>query len=288
MTQKFDKDKIRLIALDLDDTIIEHGIDISPATLSAIGHMHNRGVTVAIATGRLIKQIPPVLRNSPYISYLVASNGGVIFDNKSKKQLFQSVLEKEQVKEIIRIGNQTGAGIFISLEEISYCDIKTIVLTYRSIRVKYSRAQRKEASKLYKFKMLPPLGQNRFILNINKPIYKVSCLYKNEEIKKTKSVLYKDVEGVSAVSVSGNGLEITSDQATKGIAISFLCREMGILKKNVLTFGDSGNDISMRDYSGTFVAMGNASPEVKEIADFITGTVTEDGVATFLLRNMHK
>jgi hypothetical protein len=281
--QQFDKEKIRLIALDLDDTIIEHGIDISPLTLSAIKYVHSLGITVAISTGRLIGQIPPVLRNSPYIRYFAAANGGIILDNESKKLLFQSSLEKEQVCEIVRIGNKTGAGIYINLEGISYSDIKCFMMSYRSIRKKYSRAQRKQAGKLYKFKMLPLIGHKRFISRLKKPVYKVSCLYKNEEIRKANSALYQVVRGISTASVTGSGLEVTSDKATKGIAMGFLCREMGILKENVMVFGDSGNDLSMRDYCGIFVAMGNACPEVKEVADFITGTVAEDGAAKFLL-----
>jgi len=283
---EFDKDKIQLIALDLDDTIIEHGVDISSLTLSAIKQVHNLGITVIISTGRLMGQIPPVLRNSPFIRYFAASNGGIIFDNVLKKPILRNSLERDQVSKIVRIGNQTGAGIYISLEESSYCDIKCLMMSYRSIRKKYTRAQRKEAKKLYRFKMLPFFGHTRFISRIKNPVFKVSCLYKTKELRKSNAALYQAVRGVSTASVTGNGLEITSDNATKGFALGYICREMEISKENVMVFGDSGNDLSMRDYAGVFIAMGNADPEVKEIADFVTGTVSEDGAAMFLLNHV--
>ena len=279
---EFNKDNIRLIALDLDDTIIMHGTDVSPLTLSAIQHVHSQGITVAISTGRLVRQIPAVLRNSPCIRYIIGANGGCIIDKETQEILSHSYLDKKQVKEIVQTGKRTNAGIYLNCEGVGYCDLKCLFMTIWFIRRKYSRAQRKEVSQLYRFRLLPLFGLKRFLSKLDDPVYKVSCMYRREEIRAAQSDKYKDIKGISYAFVSGHGLEITADDATKGIAIGFLCDKMGISKQEVVAFGDSGNDMSMREYAGTFVAMGNASSEVKEIADFITGKVAEDGVAMFL------
>ena len=68
----------------------------------------------------------------------------------------------------------------------------------------------------------------------------------------------------------------------KGSALSILCTHLGIDERRAVAFGDSGNDATFAQSSCTFVAMGNASPEIKAVADDITDSVTNDGVATWL------
>lgn len=75
-------------------------------------------------------------------------------------------------------------------------------------------------------------------------------------------------------------LEILSKRADKGTGVKMLAEHLGIAQKNVMALGDQGNDIAMVNYAGVGVAMGNAIPELKEIAQYVTGTNCEDGVAT--------
>jgi Cof subfamily protein (haloacid dehalogenase superfamily) len=74
-------------------------------------------------------------------------------------------------------------------------------------------------------------------------------------------------------------LEFTHRDATKGKALEYLAVAKGIVKEDIIAIGDSFNDISMIQYAGLGVAMGNAPAEVKEYADYVTGTNDEDGVA---------
>ncbi len=74
-------------------------------------------------------------------------------------------------------------------------------------------------------------------------------------------------------------LEILSKRVDKGTGVKMLADYLGIAQENVMALGDQGNDIAMVNYAGVGVAMGNAIPELKEIAQFVTGTNSEDGVA---------
>ena len=74
-------------------------------------------------------------------------------------------------------------------------------------------------------------------------------------------------------------LEILSKRVDKGTGVKMLADHLGIAQENIMALGDQGNDIAMVNYAGVGVAMGNAIPELKEIAQFVTGTNSEDGVA---------
>ena len=77
-------------------------------------------------------------------------------------------------------------------------------------------------------------------------------------------------------------VEITNAQATKGTALVWLCEHLGVPVADTVAFGDSGNDLSMIEAAGDGVAMGNAAPEVKAIADHVAPPCTESGVARYL------
>lgn len=78
-------------------------------------------------------------------------------------------------------------------------------------------------------------------------------------------------------------LEIMNKNIHKASALKQVANSFNISRENILAFGDAGNDLEMIDYAGVGVAMGNATEEVKVIADYITGTNEEDGVANFLI-----
>jgi len=71
--------------------------------------------------------------------------------------------------------------------------------------------------------------------------------------------------------------EFSNREGTKGLALSYLIKKMGIKKEEVLCIGDQNNDIELLEAGGTKVAMGNGTKELKEISDYITSTVEEDG-----------
>jgi Cof subfamily protein (haloacid dehalogenase superfamily) len=115
----------------------------------------------------------------------------------------------------------------------------------------------------------------------NSPIQKICCCVPERQIGNAMSAL-SILSGIEVVAINKNDIEITLAGATKGQALQQLCELLRIDKSNVMAFGDSGNDLSMRDSAGFFVAMGNASPEVKAVADYVAASVDDDGVARAL------
>jgi hydroxymethylpyrimidine pyrophosphatase-like HAD family hydrolase len=84
---------------------------------------------------------------------------------------------------------------------------------------------------------------------------------------------------VAAVTLTGYEIEVTSKNATKGNALSFIRRGRGIGKDRVMAIGDNENDLSLRDEAGYFIAMGNAGETIKAAADYVSAGVDKDGVA---------
>ena len=103
-------------------------------------------------------------------------------------------------------------------------------------------------------------------------------LERMELMDTTRNELNK-IEEIEITSSWGNNLEIMSEGSTKGKAIEFLANLLNINREEIIAFGDNYNDVSMIEFVGTGVAMGNAEEDVKNIANYVTDTNSESGVA---------
>jgi Cof subfamily protein (haloacid dehalogenase superfamily) len=126
-----------------------------------------------------------------------------------------------------------------------------------------------------------------FLLQHNKPIEKINIFYKDSKIKNKIQELCTNMP-VTVTSSLDQNIEINSNTASKGNALHYLCQQLQIASTDVMAIGDAFNDISMLKYAGYSVAMGNAIPEVKEIAKFTTLTNTENGVAASIHEHILK
>lgn len=116
-------------------------------------------------------------------------------------------------------------------------------------------------------------------------IQKIIAFFRNPSEKQpVLREIAADFPGYAVSSSLGNNIEINAKYATKGNALRFLCRQLGIYPAQCMAFGDGTNDYSMLRAAGLGVAMGNASEEVQSCADEVTQTNDEDGVAQMIER----
>lgn len=267
---------IRLIAFDLDGTLLNSAKSISTYTKNVLTRAAQSGATLVPATGRLQLALPKDVLALPSLRYVIAINGAEVFDLKEQQLLYQAELNKKDALVLMEYmgtlpaiyGWYQGGQGFIStgyykrMAEFAY---EPWLL--ESMKNAYTPTDN-PAETLLKHENGPQKLQLYF-----------TDMRAREEALRTIPRLFPQCAVSSSLPIN---IEVNAANATKGHALSFLTEYLGLKKEETIAFGDGTNDISMLRQAGTGVAMGNAAPEVLEAADQVTGTNDEDGIASFL------
>ncbi|MFY9176817.1 MAG: Cof-type HAD-IIB family hydrolase [Caldicoprobacterales bacterium] len=253
----------KLIAVDLDDSLLGTDLEISNRNKEALIKAMEKGVLVTIATGRMfisaLRYAHQLGLDVPIITY----QGGLIKNAFSKDVLYNKTLPMDICRRIIHICKEKSLHLQIYIGDEYYFeeDNKYSNMYYENIGVKGQAV-----GPLDKFSFDPP---NKLLI-IDEP----------DIIGKLRNEFAKIFDNQIEVTTSKpEYLEFTHKDATKGKALEYLANLKGINRENVIAIGDSYNDISMLQYAGLGVAMGNSPEYVKSHADYITGINDEDGVA---------
>lgn len=263
---------VKLIALDLDGTIISNSTKISEKCIDAINDAEKEGITIAVCTGRVMGEIPEQIKNVSSIKYYITSGGSSITNNKGIS-LYSDTIEPETAEKILDILKEydclidlyiNGKG-YIQKSDLNKLDYYNVTGGFDEI-LKTSRCVTENILDYYNEKK-PTLEKiNLFFANKserNEARYRISKLNPAPKI---------------AYSMDYN-LEITSSTSCKGQALQYLSRMIGADMSEVMAMGDSNNDISMIKLAGVSVAMGNASESVKNAAKYTTDTCENNGAA---------
>ena len=263
---------IRLVALDLDGTVFNDKKEITPRTLAAIRNAVARGVAVLPATGRTASGIPAAFTSIPGVRYALTSNGASVVDLTTGEQLVNQPFGTEQALKIYDLLEQGGGMMSIFIGGKSYTTRENAAhhmdVVPENLR-EYFRTTRVEVEDM------PATLQAHA-----HEIEKYSMLYHNEAERdaawRAVQQACPDMELTS--SLPGN-MEINAPGVTKGSGLLALAAHLGLRREQTMAVGDSGNDRAMIEAAGLGVAMGNATDDIKEIADATTDDNNHDGVA---------
>lgn len=260
--------RYRLLAIDLDETLLDARSRISPRNKQAIRRAAERDVMVTISTGRMHRTGLPYARelelNSdwPMISY----QGALIRTTGNGRVLFHRPLEREWAGAIAALAEERGEEICAYIDERFYINRENRYSIY--YRERYDVA-------------VEVVGRlDRFLERDGRCPTKMTMFNwegKFAGIRKLLRDSYPD--RFTMLRPHPFFLEFTHRRATKGQALCRLTAELDIPREEIISFGDSDNDLDMIRYAGLGVAVANASPEVLEAADLVTAANTEDGVA---------
>lgn len=262
---------IRLIALDMDGTVLDEQKKISPRTMAALRAAAARGVAVVPATGRTVSGVPEefmALRPR----YALGSNGATVQDLESGRLLVELPFDLEQALAIYDIVERYPSMISVFVSGESYTDAANAatadvysppaLLTY-----------------IRRLRLLVP-DMRALMRREGASIEKFSILYRDYPTRDAAwAAVQRAFPQVVITSSVGSNMEINAPGVHKGRGLAELARVLGLRPDQVMACGDSGNDLGMIEYAGLGVAMGNASPEVKAAAQYITLDNEHDGVA---------
>lgn len=261
--------KYKLIAMDIDDTLLRKDKTLSPVTKAALLKAQDSGVKLAVASGRLPYGVRPFAEELDIFrrgGYYMGFNGGAIM-NCRDELIGKSYLDSryiEPVYEILRPTNVTtmvhkGANIYADSKVNPYTRIESEVIG------------------------LPLNVVDDLPAFIDWDIHKFLVAGDPEELKALEQQLLSALGDEVDIYLSAPWfLEVMPKGTNKGTGLQAICADAGIDIADAVAFGDSYNDIYMIQAAGTGVAMGNAEEAVKEAADMVTADCDHDGIAQAL------
>lgn len=259
---------IKLVAIDLDGTLLDSKKEISARNKEALTQAKAAGVKIVICTGRPLAAIGiylDALNLRDNGDYSITFNGGLVQKNDTGEIIEKSSLALENVHELYELAKSLNVPLDI-LSDGLVMQLST-TQEYESL---YSQLNKLLTFESYE---VAQLTTDRIY---NKAVIAVDQAYLDEQIKKIPSLFYDRYE---VIKTRSNLLEFMPKGITKAYGISLLARDLGIKQEEIMTIGDEENDVPMIEYAGLGVAMENAVAKVKGLADVITDTNDNDGVA---------
>lgn len=267
---------IRLIAMDLDGTALQPDrCSFSPRLTSALEKAHEKGVAVAVITGRQFPMLPPAVQNHPVWENLaVLCNGAQIRKLSDGALLHEKNISREALSMLLALSRELEIPVEFSLEGQLHLTEKSLEMQQGMPILDFH-----VHTILKKFgKVVPSLEPF-----CEKAVEKCNLPYIPAQIHDKIEKALKAVP-VSAVWSSPASMEITHPEATKGKALEALCKLLEIPPEQTMALGDSGNDESMLRKAGLGIAMGSAPDFIKAAADAVTETNENDGAAMAIER----
>lgn len=269
---------IRLIALDLDGTLLNSRKELPPANAAALKEAAARGITIVPTTGRFYRGMPEVIRNLPYVRYAIAVNGAQIYDVQEDVTIAKAELPNRQAVEIME-----------------YLD--TLPVIYDCFMDGWGWMTQAMQEKAWDFApdgyyldMLRNLRQGvpelkAFLRDRGHGVQKIQLFTRDMSLRQELLDHMQEKFPDTLVSSSVvNNVEINNIHANKGEALLVLAAHLGLARSQTMAFGDALNDLSMVRSAGIGVAMSNGHPDVRAAADYVTTSCDEDGVAAGIRR----
>ncbi|MBU3217044.1 Cof-type HAD-IIB family hydrolase [Clostridium estertheticum] len=278
--------KYKLMCIDMDGTLLNSKRVVSDINKNAIKKAHDLGVQIVIATGRVYSNAAFYSNLIGVKSPVIASNGAIIKEKLTDKIIYKNELGIENLAKIIEVChkhklklNLNTHNSIISASRLIYVITKYIFLK----SMMNSENGKLNIRYVSKHNLLKTIKEN------SKDIIKCEILDTSPRRLEIAKEDFKKIVDLEIVSSSKNNIEITSKSVSKGQAVKELAKYYNLEVEEIITIGDSQNDLSMIEYAGLGIAMGNGTELVKSKADYITDTNDNDGVAKainkFILNN---
>ncbi len=262
----------RIIALDLDDTLLKDDLSISDYTVQVLRTAAERGIYIVLASGRTDNAVLPYVRRLELAGtqqgrFMICQNGATIMDLHTRLPIYTRVLDPETAIHAYRTASGLGLACEIYDASTIYASVKN---DYTEVDVKLSGLKQQIVED---YEPLLRKGFPKMVIPGDPDVLQDVQRTLKEEIGK-KAVIFISKPYF---------LEIMPAESGKGEALAFLTEYLHIPHEKTMAFGDSMNDESMIRYAGDSVAMKNGLPYIQSLAKHITEkTNDEDGIAHFI------
>ncbi|KTS75917.1 sugar-phosphatase [Pantoea stewartii] len=259
---------IKLIAIDMDGTLLNPQHEITAGVKSALNRAREKGVSIVLATGRPYVGIEGYLMELDLHTpgqYCISNNGALVHRAEDGEVVADVTLGFDDYMYVEKLARELGvhfqafdkSHLYTPNKDISEFTIHEASLT--GIPVRYRAVEE-----------MDPATRFPKLMMIDKPALLDAAIARLPEHAHQTYTILKSAPYY---------LEILDRRVNKGYGVKMLAEKLGLQAEEVMAIGDQENDLAMIEYAGTGVAMGNAIDSVKKIAQFVTKTNMEDGVA---------
>ncbi len=262
---------IKLIALDVDGTLLGSRQEVTPATVAALNRAAEAGIHIVLSTGRILPECQLFLPHLPMIRYAILCTGARVLDLHTKDVLFSRTIEAAEIKRLLRL--------------LWDLDVQLQVFDPRDDHPHMGRKQWDEGerfcgdlAKTLRLYYLPEDDFDGYVEGIDCPMIKIHMYFANEP-DRLEAIRRLEGEPYEVVATTTNDLEINPQGSGKDIGLMKLAEKLGLTPDNIMAIGDGDNDIPMLKLAGLPVAMANGSEGAKACAKYITDDCDHDGVA---------
>lgn len=267
---------IKLVAIDLDGTLLTDDKQITDRNKEILTKAKEQGTKIVLCTGR------PLLAIESYLDrldlrdagdYSITFNGGSIQKNDTGEELLAYSLTLDEVKEVAAVMTELDLPLDVITPDTCF--------NLTTSTSKKSLYQTMNSLLNFETKDVSELDPQ---MTFKKMVVGVDAEYLDDKLKGLSSEWY---EKFNIMKSRTNLLEVIHKDVSKANGIDLLAKELGIKQSEVMAIGDEENDVSMIEYAGMGVVMENGNENLKKIAQFVTKSNQEDGVAhaveTFVL-----
>ncbi len=283
----------KFVAIDLDGTMLNSYGIVTENTKNVIKKVLNKGIEVIIASGRPIDSIKTIAKEIESTKYFIAGNGALIYDIQNDKIIYEKFMSKEKVLEIIKICEENSISYNLYTETTIIAKaLKYNVLYYHKENLKKEENKRTnitivddihkyvENLENPRFLKITVCDENKFVFqSIIKKLRKVSNIEVLDVLHMSRKMIK---QGTEDIPIEYYYTEISLKDVDKWNAIAFLMEKMNLKKEEVVAIGDNMNDKIMIENAGLGVAMGGSTPNIINIADYVTTSNNDEGVANVL------
>ena len=304
---------IGLVLLDLDGTIVSGGTHVSERVRRSLVRAHERGVTLAVSSGRPYHMVPRSIRELGVMDYYVCTNGSVVND-RAGERIFSRGFDPASATRIMGMLEHLRPGWNVFVGDEGYAEVRNHTYMIGGATGAAGSAGTGGAAgsdgavgadggagagggavalrvvaSVARFALAIVAGPGfherlsvRGVVSHADQVDKMGCSFASERAADEACALLSAESSVEVVRMTPLELEITAAGVDKGSGASWLADRLGVSREATVGFGDGANDLPIVDAVGRFVAMGNADDEVKAVASEVCPTIDEDGVAQWL------
>lgn len=267
--------RYKLLAVDMDGTVLNSRKRITPRTQAAINDLIRRGVFVVVSTGRNLVELGAYREDFKAMQYGILISGGMIYDFRRDEPVKLHALDEATIMRLIDFG----------LEERAMIHLHT---------VRHSIAREEDIQNMAAFDMsvyqsmfdkicVRCVDAKDFVRSNPGEVIKVN-LYHRDKTSRDRNFARIEPLNLSVSFAEAFNLEMSPANVTKGSGLRELCEVLKLDLSETVAIGDAPNDVEILQTAGLAVVMGNASDEIKKLADHITLDNDNDGVAAAIDR----
>jgi Cof subfamily protein (haloacid dehalogenase superfamily) len=268
---------IRAVFLDIDGTLVAHGDSLSEGVKHALQRVQDRGIEIVLCSGRTRYRIMPIASQMPDPpGYVVCSNGSVVMHLGTGHTLYRHLLPIPTALRIVQAILDAGSEPYV-FEDTDDPTAEGSRVLFHPDRPVGDWAERPRYRPYASIEEQLPF----------EPVC-VSCFGDPARMRPLAQNMMREFEGRVSIIQSGSentwGVEFYVANISKQLGLETVAAHLDVNQDEILAIGDHVNDYEMIKWAGVGVAMGNALPEIKAAADWVTADVWEDGVARALER----